>query len=168
MSARLIEAAKAVQPGAPGEEPVVPYVALVREAVASLVWGSMFYRCNACSFEWEVFLAFGVEGPSTLRETGLYVASPFVVGSCPAWPIKADATEEERAQLRHMGRCEGRMSHVDWKRDREFKAAQLSPDDAPRFVLDGWHGLAALLIPTPALVRARRFHADLADMDGAR
>lgn len=160
MSARLIAAAAAnIDEGA--YDPPVPHVALVREAIATLAWGTMNYRCEACGFEWEVWLGLGVEGPAGLRDHGLYVASPFTISRCPAWPIKQDATPEERAQLRHMVPCDGRMTHVRFCADREF-GPTLVPDDAPRFVLDAWDVAAQLVIPTPALVRARQFHTDRA------
>lgn len=121
-------------------------LALVREAVAGLGWGTMTYACDTCEFEWEVWLSFGVEGPPALRDAGLYVAAPFGLSSCPAWP--------------DMRSCGGRMSHVRWSDDRRFCSPALIPDDVPRFVLPrslsgGGEG-AALEIPTPAVVRARR------------
>ena len=120
-------------------------LALTREAVARLGWGTMTYACDTCSFEWEIWLALGVEGPPALREASLYIAAPVMLGSCPAWP--------------DMTTCPGGMKHVRWNDDREFPPT-LIPDDAPRFVLPsslsgGGEG-ASLVIPTPALVRARR------------
>lgn len=117
------------------------HLALVRAAVARLGWGTMLYACEACGFEWEVWLSLGVEGPPALREESLYVAAPFMV-RCPAWP--------------NMTPCPGKMPHVRWADDREFEARPI-PDDAPRFVLpySGGDG-ATLEIPGPALVRARR------------
>lgn len=61
--------------------------------------------------------------------------------------------------MRHMGSCDGSMSHVRFQGDREF-APILIPDHAPRFVLGHWHDVAQLVIPTPALAWARRFHGE--------
>jgi hypothetical protein len=145
MSARLIAAAAAAMPDIDkGQiDPLVPQSMLVREAVGLLGWGTMTYRCDACGFKWEVWLSLGVEGPPSLRDNGLYVASPFTLSSCPAWP--------------NMTRCSGSMAHVNFRGDREFPPT-LIPDDVPRFVLDNWHDCADLVIPTPALIYARRFH----------
>lgn len=158
MSERLIAAAAANVPQ-PGDGPRVPQVVLVREAVASLGWGTMTYACEACGFEWRVWLGLGVEGPPSLREVGLYVACPFVVGRCPAWPVKPGATDEDRARFAHLTRCDGQMSHVRFAQDETF-APRLMPDDAPRFVLDTWYDAAQLVIPEPALIRARQFHSE--------
>lgn len=149
MSARLIAAGKAAMPDAEkGEtEPRIPWAMLVREAVALLGWGSMRYRCSACGFEWDIWLALGVEGPPELREAGLYLASPFTIGWCPAWP--------------QMQTCDGRMSHIDFHADTAFPPL-LIPDDAPRFVIDEWHHTARLHVPEPALIAARRFHNERA------
>src|SRR3954462_15303473 len=68
-----------------------------REAVARLCWGSMFYKCDTCEFGWNIWMALGVEGPPNLSKAGLYVASPFMLGQCPAWP--------------DMAVCEGKMVH---------------------------------------------------------
>ena len=159
MSERLIAAAKANYDTSPiPGDFLIPPRLLVREAVASLGWGTMTYACDTCGFEWSVWLSLGVEGPPALRDAGLYLASPMWAGACPAWPIKPDATPEERAQLRHMAKCDGRMGHVRFREDREF-AAKLIPDDAPRFIV-GPYDSAHLVIPEDALVAARRFHAD--------
>lgn len=126
-------------------------LALVREAVGRLSWGTMTYRCEQCAFEWEVWLSLGVEGPPALRDAGAFVASPFTLSRCPAWP--------------GMQSCPGQMSHVRFADDREFEPT-LIPDDAPRFVLPVFMASgerAELAIPTPALIRARRFHHDAAD-----
>lgn len=167
MSARLIEAANANRPDIERGvmDPPVPSVVLVREAVALLGWATMTYQCEACRFEWEIWMALGVEGPPALREAGLYVPAPFTLGSCPAWPVKIDATPEERARFQHVTRCDGSMSHVRWREDREF-APTLIPDDAPRFVLDPWHGCGQLVMPEPALIAARRFHSEPPDIGG--
>lgn len=159
MSERLISAAAAINDVEPGYPSPVPRVALVREAVAALCWGTMAYRCDACGFEWDVWLGLGVEGPPAIRDYGLYAASPFTVGSCPAWPVNPNASAEEKATFRHLGKCDGGMTHVRFGDDREF-APMLPPDDAPRFVLDHWYDCATLVIPEPALIRARRFHAE--------
>lgn len=164
MSARLIALAATNKPTfESGEvEPPIPHVILVREAVALLGWGTMTYACDACGFEWKVWLGLGVEGPEALRTAGLYVASPFTIGRCPAWPIKPGATAAERAQFRHLTQCTGSMSHVRWAEDEEF-APLLIPDDAARFVLDPWHGSAQLVMPEPALIYARRYHVEKDD-----
>lgn len=126
----------------------------VATAVDRLCWGSMAYRCDICGFEWEVWMALGVEGPPHLRNQGLYVATPFMAGRCPAWPI---ASAEE------MVSCGGGMRHVRFDGDRQFEPC-VAPDDVPRFVLPraqwGLSGGADLEVPTAALVRARRWHAD--------
>jgi hypothetical protein len=163
MSERLIRAAArnvAAMREIPGGEPLMPHVALVREAVTALGWGTMAYRCDSCGFEWDIWLTLGVEGPPSLRDHDLYVASPFTLSSCPAWPVKPGATADERATFAHLGRCEGRMSHVRFADDRQFGELRLIPDDAPRFVLDPWYEAAQLVLSEPALVRARRFHND--------
>ena len=64
-------------------------LALVREAVGRLVWGTMDYACDACGFRWAVWMSLGVEGPPALRESGLYVAAPFTIG-CPALALDAN------------------------------------------------------------------------------
>lgn len=156
MSARLIAAAEANIPE-PGRDAVVPHVALVREAVATLGWSTMKYGCGTCGFEWEVWLALGVEGPPSLRTANLMVPAPFTTGRCPAWPVRPGATAEDRARFRHLTRCEGEMSHVRFSEDREF-APTLIPDDVPRFTLDPWHEHGVLVISSPALIAARRFH----------
>jgi hypothetical protein len=157
-SERLIQAAaKQFDPARPGEA-AVPQNMLVREAVATLGWGTMAYRCEACGFEWDIWLALGVEGPPSLREHGLYVASPFTLSRCPAWPFKPDVPDGAPFSYDHLTQCDGRMSHVRFQDDREFSPC-LIPDDAPRFVLDHFDG-AHLVIPEAALVAARRFHAD--------
>lgn len=163
MSERLIAAAER-QVVEPGRTPPVPQPMLVHEAVTSLGWGTMAYRCESCGFEWDVWLSLGVEGPPALRAHGLYVASPFTLSNCPAWPTKAGATDEERAQFRHLTRCEGSMSHVRFGDDREF-APTLIPDDQPRFVIDQWYDVARLAIPEPALIVARRFHSEIKGSD---
>lgn len=158
MSARLIAAAKAnYGAGTDPGQPMIPARLLVREAVATLGWGSMIYQCDACGFEWHVWLALGVEGPPSLRAAGLYIAAPFTAGKCPSWPVKPDATDEDRANFRHLTQCAGTMGHVRFKSDREFYPT-LIPDDAPRFVI-GAYDSADLVIPEDALVRAQRFHA---------
>jgi hypothetical protein len=159
MSARLVAAAAAniPDPEKGTVEPPFPQAALVREAIAALGWGTMTYACDECGFEWEVWLALGVEGPPPLRDAGLYVPSPFSAGRCPAWPLKPGATAEDRATFTHLAACDGRMTHVRWGDDREFDPA-LTPDDAPRFVIDAWHNCAQLVIPEPARIRAGRFH----------
>jgi hypothetical protein len=130
-------------------------LALVREAVEQLGWGTMTYACDTCPFEWAVWLSLGVEGPPALRKAGLYIAAPFMLSRCPAWP--------------QMQPCGGRMKHVRWDGDQEFEPQPI-PDDAPRFVLP--HSLSAagegarLEIPTPALVRARRVLNEEADDAG--
>jgi hypothetical protein len=145
-----------------GETARVPHVMLVREAVALLGRGTMTYQCDACGFEWKVWLAFGVEGPAELREHGLYVPAPFKAGRCPSWPVKPGATVEDRRTFQHLTRCEGQMGHVRWAQDEVF-APRLIPDDAPRFVLDHWYDSAHLHIPEPALIVARQFHHERAD-----
>lgn len=160
MSSRIATAAKMnFEQGSPGEDSPVPHRLLVGEAVTQLGWGTMTYACETCGFEWKVWLTLGVEGPPSLREHDLYVPAPFTLSSCPAWPVNPDATEDERAGLRHMHACTGRMSHVRFREDEEF-APRLIPDDAPRFVLDGWADHGAIVMPTPALIRARRHHAE--------
>lgn len=161
MSERLIAAAATNKTNIDrGEmESPVPRVVLVREAVALLGWGTMTYACDRCGFEWKVWLGFGVEGPEALREHGLYVPSPFTAGTCPSWPIKPDATTDDRKLFQHLTKCDGRMGHVRWGEDETF-GPLLIPDDAPRFVLDTWYEAAQLVIPEPALIYARRFHSD--------
>lgn len=146
--------------------PALPEARLfvVQEAVRRLGWGTMTYQCDQCRFEWEVWLTLGVEGPSALREEGIFIAAPFVLSRCPAWPVRHDATPEDRARYAHLTDCGGHMQHVRFAEDREFLPPRLIPDDAPRFVLPravwrGDHG-AELELPEPALVRARRFHSD--------
>lgn len=120
-------------------------LAMVREGVGRLGWSTMAYRCGQCRFEWDVWLALGVEGPEALREGNLYVAAPFGM-SCRASP--------------KMQACAGTMSHVRLGQDKVF-GPTLIPDDAPRFVLphmiQGSEG-ATLVVPEMAYVRARRFH----------
>lgn len=162
MSERLIEAARVTgrEPSEDRYEALVPQQMLVREAVACLAHGTMNYRCEVCGFEWEVWLGMGVEGPQALKNAGLFVPCAFVIGRCPAWPVRADATEEERAQLRDMGPCDGQMTHVEFSRDRRFDSPQMVPDDRARFVLDPWYDQGQLVIPEPALIGARRWHRE--------
>jgi hypothetical protein len=159
MSERLIEAAERQFAGGPGAPVPVPQVVLVREAVALLGWGTMVYACDRCGFEWKVWLALGVEGPPNVKSLGLYVPAPFKAGRCPSWPVKPDATPEERATFRHLTRCDGEIGHVRFREDEEFEPA-LIPDDSPRFVLDHWYDCAHLHVPEPALIVARRFHSE--------
>lgn len=139
-----------------------PWQLLTRTAVGQLAHGTMTYECDTCGFHWRVWLALGVEGPQALRDARLYVPAPFTVGSCPAWPINPDATEEERAQLRDMFRCPGRMAHVRFSEDERFGAPRLMPDEVPRFVLDDDHAQGRLSMPTAAMVAARRWHREQA------
>jgi hypothetical protein len=147
-------------PSTTSDESATPvrHVTRVREAVATLGWGTMAYRCEDCGFEWDIWLSLGVEGPPSLRESGLYAASPFTLSSCPAWPVNPAATEAERAMFLHLKPCASRMSHVRFDDDRVFAPSPI-PDACPRFVLDAWHDTAALVIPEPALIAARRFHS---------
>lgn len=157
MSDRLTAAAAANTPS--GEDSPVHRL-LVAEAVSQLGWGTMPYQCERCGYEAEVWLSLGVEGPPSLKGKGLYVPAPFTT-RCMAWPLKADATEEERATMRDMTSCDGLMRHIDWNRDRRFEP-RLVPDGAPRFVLDDWYDSARLLWTEDALVAARRFHREQA------
>lgn len=134
----------------------VPAQVAVLDAVRNLGHLTMTYRCESCGYEVEVWCALGVEGPLALKDAGRYVAAPFGV-PCPAWPIRADATEEERKTYRHLGRCDGMMSHVEWSRDREVEPS-LIPDEAPRFVVDPDADCGRLVYTEGALVSARRWH----------
>jgi len=134
-------------------------LALLRELLSSHIgWSTMNYACVGnenrtprgvhppCGFQWSIWLTLGVEGPTWLRELGAYIACPFYAGTCPNW------------------KCKGQMRHVagtDRFRDEVFTEPRLVPDDVPRFVLPtsvyrGDEG-ARLLIPEPALVKARVF-----------
>jgi hypothetical protein len=104
-----------------------------------------------------VGLGLGVEGPTSLRELGLYVPAPFMF-KCPAWAKgdEADAAQLPRGTL-NVKPCEGRMAHVDWADDDHFTTPQLLDDDVPRFLLpDSGGGCARLHMPEGALVRARQ------------
>lgn len=120
-------------------------LALIRTAVDRLAWGTMTYRCQACGFEWRIWLSLGVEGPPQFRASGLYLAAPFMV-RCPAWP--------------GMKGCDGQMQHVRWIEDETFREPVLIPDAVARFVLpysaDRGDTGARLEIPGPALIRARQ------------
>lgn len=164
MSERLIDFAKQTVPE-PGTSTRPPRVALIREAVVTLGWGTMIYSCEHCGFEWRVWLSLGVEGPPTLRDAELFVPAPFGGIRCPAWPIKSGATAEERARFQHMTACTGSMSHVRFAADEEFEP-RLIPDDAPRFVLDAWYEHGTLVVPEPAIIAARRFHSDRDEANG--
>lgn len=135
-------------------------VALTEKAVGSLAWSTMTYRCEKCGFEWEVYLGLGVEGPPELKDRGLALPVPFVIGRCPAWTPKDGVAKPD---LSNLEACEGEMTHVEWSRDRKLNPPELVPDDAPRFVLpsasaggEGGAPCGRLEIPMPALVRARR------------
>jgi hypothetical protein len=141
------------------DEVYVQLLALTRQAAVSVAWSTMNYRCEACSFEWEVYLALGCEGPPELKEVGLAVAVPFVI-ECRAWVPDEDVPAETPPELA-IKACEGHMQHVDWARDRTLSPPALIPEDAPRFVLPETGSgesfpCGRLEIPTPALVRARR------------
>jgi hypothetical protein len=132
--------------------------ALIDQAVGSLCGLTMNYRCEDCGFEWEVYLALGLEGPGALKQAGLALPVPFVI-SCPAW--RAPEGEEVNPELTNLRPCEGSMTHVRWSDDRLLAPPEIPPDDAPRFVLpDSSAGesppCGRLEIPGPALVRARR------------
>lgn len=162
MSARLLAAIESAIDGMgadPTQRPLV--LPLVREAVATLAHGTMTYACEACKFEWVVWLGLGVEGPQVLRDANLYVPCAFTM-PCRAWPVNPEATDEERAQYRHLTVCTGTMSHVRWGEDENFPELRLVPDDAPRFVVGPWYEQGDLVVPEPAMVAARRFHADRA------
>lgn len=154
-----LDAIVAAQPMGPESafDPAPPQVLLMaaQEAVRRLCWGTMHYRCRGCSFEWEIWLALGVEGPPHLKQRGLALACPFGIGRCYAWP--RDAAGE-------LTTCDGEMLHVDFNRDEHWASPRLAPDDVPRFVLPrmvsrGDQG-AELEIPESALVAARKWHSE--------
>lgn len=140
----------------------------VREAVGLLCWGTMQYRCDTCGHEWSVWLALGVEGPTQLKEAGLYVPSPFSTGPCRAWPLREDATEQDRKLMSDTRTCNGTYTHVTWHNDVVFSTPEMAPDDAPRFALSQAYDYAELVIPTDALVAARRYHKDKQDLEPQR
>lgn len=131
-----------------GSETPQMHVMAVHAAVTRLIWGTMYYECDACGFGCSIGMSLGVEGPKEMRERGLYLASPFSAGSCPAWP--------------HMKTCDGYLSHKGRGRDEEFATPRIAPDNMPRFVLPDsvWRSDqgARLEVPEPALIEARQFH----------
>lgn len=144
-----------------GDESQAAAALLVERAVRDLCWGDMLYHCDTCGFEWRVGLALGVEGPQSLRDRELYVPAPFTF-SCPAW---AKGDEQNALELPpgtpNVKPCDGAMSHVQWGADRHFALPELLAEDVPRFVLpDSGYGSGRLLMPGPAIVRARRSGAE--------
>jgi len=127
-----------------------------RAAVDRLCWGAMHYECEACGFGWGIWMQLGVEGPAYLRESGLYIASPFMLGRCYSWP--PDDSEFG------YGTCGGSMAHRGRGRDAQWSEPRIAPDDVPRFVLprEVWRGDqgADLEIPEPALIVARQWHRE--------
>lgn len=157
----LRAAAKRIVEQGPGPWPAEDWsclLALVHRAIPQLAHKTMIYKCDDCGFEWEVYLALGLEGPDELSANHLVLPVPFVAGTCEVW--RPPPGEEPAAGLRNLKRCGGAMQHVRFQEDRSF-APSLIPDDAPRFVLPtsaagGDAPCGRLEIPTPALVRARR------------
>lgn len=132
-------------------------LSLIHRAVPQLAHKTMTYACDDCGFEWEVYLALGLEGPDELSAGHLVLPVPFVAGRCEVW--RPPAGEEPKADLTNLSACGGTMQHVRFQDDRSF-APSLIPDDAPRFVLPlsaagGDAPCGRLEVPTPALVRMR-------------
>lgn len=71
-----------------------------------LVWMAMQYQCKSChGIEW-VYVGVGVEGPPSLRDRRLWIASPMQGPSCL--------------------KCKGDTLHVHWSQDKTFL-----PQDPP-------------------------------------
>jgi hypothetical protein len=163
MSDVLTNAAKALY-GNGGDpfDPAKPTVglALVREAVARLGWGTMVYRCEACGYEARVWLSLGVEGPQVLRDASLYLACPFTMRcwACAGKPVEAgDPLPPAPFNKQPLN---GTMSHVRFDHDEHFDPL-LIPDNAARFVLPTavWGGSegADIHVPSGALAAGRRW-----------
>lgn len=72
-----------------------------------LVHAAYQYECQRCRSGSWIFLGVGVEGPGVLRETNLYIPSPFMGPRCSS--------------------CGGDTMHVRWREDRHFPPVDPQP-----------------------------------------
>lgn len=88
----------------------------IEDAVADrnhLVHGKFLYGCEKCKHLEPIYLGVGVEGPKELRDSSLYIPSPFST-SCK--------------------KCGGTMNHVFWGSDEQFEP-MAPPSGARCFVI---------------------------------
>lgn len=88
-------------------------------------WGTMTYACagrkpgphgeGGCGWEHTIHLGVGCEGPTNLKDHKATIPVPFFCGTCPD--------------------CGGKLCHVRWGDDEDFRELRPIPDDAPRFLV---------------------------------
>lgn len=72
-----------------------------------MVHASFNYQCRSCRSVELIYLGVGVEGPAKLRESGLYIASPFMGPVCLL--------------------CRGDTMHIAWSSDQHFEPIDAQP-----------------------------------------